>query len=184
MKDFGLAALAALFLASGLVVAQRHPPRYYIDKGACPGECCTYRQWKTVVTTQLLHRPDLHSGRAGIIQAGSKVTALTGQVNTIPGRFVVKKSHGRYQPGNVLWVYTYIGEGYFKVWFNGRMRQEELEFSPFGGSSGLRCENSGICWGELDQNLKSTWWIKIKTANGLTGWTNQGKNFSGADACS
>ena len=184
MREFMLTTCVALLLMSSPAMAQKHPPQYYIDRGACPGECCTYRPWKAEITTQLLSRPDVNSKRVGTIRAGSSVRALTGQVNTIPSRFTVKKSHGRYRPGDVLWVYTYIGEGLFKVWFSGRMREEQLEFSVFGGSSGLRCEKSAICWGELDRNLRSTWWIKIRTPAGLEGWTNQGKNFNGADACS
>ena len=177
-----LTALAAFLPLSAL--AQKRPPLYYIDKGACPGECCTYRQWKTEITTRLFSHPDIHSRRVGVVHAGSTVSALTGEVHTIPSRFVAKTSHGRYRAADVLWVYTYIGEGVFKVWFSGRMREEQLEFSPFGGSSGNRCEKSATCWGELDQELRSTWWIRIRTPTGLRGWTNQGKNFSGADACS
>lgn len=183
MKKSILTVLAVLCLSASVAMAQKRPPQNYIDKGACPGECCTYRKWKAEITTQLFSRPDIHSKRVGIIPAGSSVTALTGDVHTVPSRFLVKKRHGRYRPGDVLWVYTYIGEGNFKVWFNGRMRQEELEFSPFGGTTGIKCEKTAICWGELDRELRSVWWIKIRTPSGLQGWTNQGKNFSGADAC-
>lgn len=184
MKTFMLSVFVVLLLSASQTIAQKHPPRLYIDKGACPGECCTYRQWKTDITTTLFSRPDANSGRVGIARAGSKVKAITGEVHTIAGRFITKKRHGRYRPGDVLWVYTYRGEGLFKVWFQGRMREEQLEFSPWGGSSGTRCEQSGTCWGELDRQLEFTWWIKIRTADGVTGWTNQGKNFTGADACS
>jgi hypothetical protein len=183
MKNAMLALFVGL-LMSCPTLAQKHAPRSYIDKGACPGECCTYRQWKTEKATPLFSRPDIHSAGVGIARAGSSVKALTGEVHTIASRFIVKKTHGRYRPGDVLWVYTYIGEGLFKVWFKGRMREEGLEFSPWGGSSGTRCEQAGMCWGELDRELKFTWWIKIRTANGVEGWTNQGKNFTGADACS
>ena len=35
---------------------------------------------------------------------------------------------GKYRPGNVLWVYTPLGEGFYKVWFRGKMYEEALEF--------------------------------------------------------
>jgi hypothetical protein len=82
-----------------------------------------------------------------------------------------------------LWVYTYQGEGFFKVWYKGRIYSEELMFSPYGGSTGRRCEETDDCWGELDKELNSVWWIKIRSADGRVGWTSAGENFSGADAC-
>jgi hypothetical protein len=108
---------------------------------------------------------------------------MTGEVHTIPSRFVVKKPHAPYKPGDVLWIYTYQGEGFFKVWFKGRMYVEDLLFSPYGGSGGPRCEATDQCWGEMDKRLDSVWWIKIRLAGGRTGWTNEGENFSGADSC-
>jgi hypothetical protein len=163
--------------------SQKAPPRFFKDKGACPFECCTYRRWKIVKATKLYERPDVRSRQIGKALAGSRVAALTGEVHTVPSRFVVKKPHERYRPGDVLWVYTYQGEGFFKVWFKGRMYVEELVFSPYGGSTGQRCEVLEQCWGELDKELNSVWWIKIKLPGGRTGWTNEGENFSGADAC-
>src|SRR6476661_2097404 len=36
------------------VRAQDGPPMPYIDKGACPFECCTYRQWSVKQPTAVL----------------------------------------------------------------------------------------------------------------------------------
>ncbi len=159
------------------------PPKFYIDKGACPFECCTYRIWKVRKTTIAYARPDTNSPRIGWFKAGTKVVAITGEVHTVSSRFVVKKPYQRYKPGDVLWVYTYLGEGVFKVWFDGKMYKESLIFNPGGGSLGKRCEASNYCWGELDRELKMKWWIKIKSKEDRIGWTNRGENFSGADAC-
>jgi hypothetical protein len=115
--------------------------------------------------------------------AGSKVNALTGEVRTVAGRFVVKKSHGRYRRGDIIWVYTYLGEGFFKIWFDGKMSEEDLGFSAYGGTGGIRCDDPIQCWGTLDKELQMTWWIKIKSADGWIGWTDQGERFTGADQC-
>jgi hypothetical protein len=179
-----------LFLVSGILLLplrvafpQKEPPRFFVDKGACPFECCQYGRWKTEKTTRLYQRPDIRSKQVASVRAGSRVTALTGEVHTVPSRFLVKKAHERYKPGEVIWVYTYQGEGFFKVWYKGRMYTEELVFSPYGGSTGTRCEEEKTCWGELDKELNSIWWIKVRSADGRVGWTNAGGNFSGADAC-
>ncbi len=94
------------------------PKGKYIDKGACPFECCRYGPWKGRKTTTAYASPDASSDLVGEYQSGTKVTALTGEVHTVPGRFIVKKAHARYKPGDVILVLTYLGEAHFKIWFN------------------------------------------------------------------
>jgi len=157
------------------IYAQGQPPSFYIDKGACPGESCVYGAWKTEKTITAYASPDRKSKIVGKFKAGSKILALTGEVHSIPGRFLVTKRHGEYKRGDVLWLYTYLGEGYVKTWFNRKWGQEEI-IIPIPGHSD-RCQD---CWGDLTQKGKSTWWAKIKSADGWTGWTNlAGENFSG-----
>lgn len=175
--------IAFLFPIQIDVFSQTNPPTTFVDRGACPFECCTYRQWKTEKTTVAYARPDERSKIIGKFLKGAKVKALTGEVRTVASRFVVKKAHEKYRPGDILWVYTYFGEGVFKIWHQEKMYQENLEFSPYGGSMGKRCEVEAQCWGELDKELQMTWWVKIKSAKGWTGWTNHAENFSGADQC-
>jgi hypothetical protein len=174
---------ASLLLIPINVFSQARPPTIFIDKGACPFECCTYRKWRTEKTTLAYVRPDKRSKRVGKFMAGTDVVAITGEVRTIPSRFIVRKEHEKYKPGDILWVYTYFGEGIFKVWFKGKMYEEDLVFSPYGGSMGKRCEVDKLCWGEMDKELQMTWWVKIKSAKGWIGWTDQAENFSGADQC-
>lgn len=178
-----LLSIVALLVLPATVFLQKKPPTVFVDKGACPFECCTYGKWKTEKKIVLYARPDKRSKIVGSVPAKMNVTALTGEVRTIGGRFTVKKPFEKYQPGDVLWLYTYSGEGVFKIWFKGKMYEENLGFSPYGGSMGDRCQVEAQCWGELDKNLDQTWWIKIRTRKGLIGWTTQSEDFSGADAC-
>lgn len=170
-------------LSSTNFISQAKPPARFIDRGACPFECCRYGTWKTEKTTIGYARANKHSKRIGKFLAGSNVAAMSGEVRTVPSRFVFKKKYEKYKPGDVLWVYTYLGEGVFKVWFKQRMYEENLGFSPYGGSMGNRCQVERLCWGELDKELQMTWWIKIRTDEGWVGWTDQAENFSGADGC-
>ena len=144
--------------------SEGEPPKQLIDKGACPSECCVYRTWKTEKNTIAYATPDRSSKIVGTFKADTIVEGLTGEVHVYPSRFIVKKVHGKYKPGDEVWVYTYKGEGYFKVWFQGTMFEEDLNFSPYGGSSGKRCEQSSRCWGELETELKFIWWVKIKSS--------------------
>lgn len=153
------------------------PSTLFVDKGACPGEGCTYGNWKVTKTTPLRTQPDINAPVIGEVKVGTPVNALTGEVHVIPRQFVVSKPHGRYKKGDVLWVYTYAGEGSFKVRFGGKNYNEDLGFSPYGGSSGTRCQETAECWGELKGEYQQTWWVQIKTGKGLTGWSDA-KNFT------
>jgi len=181
-------ALACLLMQSPLenraAVADSHPSPY-VDKGACPFECCTYREWKVERLTVLRSEPKQDGASIGRVKRGDLVTALTGNVVTVPARFRVKRDHDGYRRGDAFWVYTYVGEGFFKVWHDGQMEEEQLDFSPSADDTGGdRCQKSErLCWGELDTPLKMTWWIKLRTTRGLEGWSSEHENFSGSDAC-
>ena len=119
MKKLMILSVTASFLllASLEIYSQAKPPAFYIDKGACPFECCVYRKWKTVKTTSAFALPNARSKSVGKFAADSNVVAVTGEVHSAPGRFVVRKRHGKYNPGDILWTYTYLGEGIVKIWF-------------------------------------------------------------------
>ncbi len=168
--------IALLIAATNTTQAQKR----FIDKGACPGESCGYGKWRTEKTTIAYARPSTKARVVGKYLAGTNVKAMTGFVSLIPRRFVVKRQYEQYKPGDVLWVYTYLGEGFFKVRSKGKWRIENLNFSPWGGSNGKRCELTDHCWGELDRVLKITWWIKVKSAQGWVGWTTHGNHFEPA----
>ncbi len=150
----------------------REPPTLLVDKGACPGEGCSYGEWKVAKTTSVRTRPDINAPVIGELEVGTTVNALTGEVHVVPRQFVVSKPHRRYKKGDVLWVYSYVGEGYFKVRFGGESYNDDLGFSPYGGSSGTRCEAAAECWGELKGQYQQAWWVEIETPGGLTGWSD------------
>ena len=181
---FALLGVVAFLIVPSEARAQARPPAVYVDKGACPFECCTYREWTTEKSTVGYARPDRRAKRLGEFKAGDRVIALTGEVRSEPGKFVIKKTRGTYKPGDVLWVYTPLGEGFYKVWFKGKMYDERLDYmsGPFERSL-PRCEDTPECWGTLDKELRVEWWVKIRSAEGWEGWTNQAENFSNKDAC-
>ncbi len=173
----------ALALLPAVATGADSPPAKYIDKGACPFECCTYRAWHTKADTVAYTQPDKKAKVVGLLKVNAIVEAITGEVHSTPVRFVVKKPHGEYKPGDVLWVYTYLGEGRFKVWRDGAMQEEDLGLSPHGGSPGARCENKRQCWGELEKALKFSWWVKVRSKEGWEGWSDQPEHFGNKDAC-
>lgn len=184
MKKIFLLFFSMMFMfVSPLKAGTPEHPAIYIDKGACPFECCRYRTWTVTKDTVLYAKPHKKSKIIGKCKRGSKVTAITGEVHTKAVKFKVKKKFESFKPGDIIWVYTYYGEGNFKVWFNGKFDDLNLKFSPYGGSNGSRCEVEEDCDGELEKELELTWWIKVKTPSGVLGWTYESANFTGQDAC-
>ena len=179
--------LAIMFVVPVLVPAQkmREHPATYLDKGACPFECCTYRRWNTLKDTVAYALPDKRSKRMGTFKKGTWVRGLTGEVRTLtPGKFVVTKPHEKYRPGNILWTYSSVGEGFYKVWFRGRMFEENMY--PLGWTipdQGPTCAETRDCWGELVVPLKTVWWVKVRSPAGWIGWTDQTNNFGNMDQC-
>ncbi len=59
------------------------PPAVFIDKGACPFECCTYREWTVEKDTEFYDKVD---GKKiiGKVVKGTKIQGVTGEVHTVP----------------------------------------------------------------------------------------------------
>src|SRR5215218_2259390 len=114
MKPRSILAAISLFVVMPAVLfaAQASPPKVLIDKGICPGEGCSY-EGKARVTgsTKVYAGPNERSSEVWEFAAGVVVTSSESEVHTAAGRFVVKRAYGSHRPGDVLWVYTYIGEG-------------------------------------------------------------------------
>lgn len=69
---------------------------------------------------------------------------------------MIKKRHEKYKPGDVLWVYTPLGEGFYKVWFKDRMFLEEMDYmSGSYETTYPKCADSPDCWGELETPLRN-----------------------------
>ena len=183
-----LYCVAVLLLVSAVAIlpgyGQAKPPRVFIDRKICPGEGCDYRGRAKVVTATAVYRlPNVSSGAAFRLPKGTTVTGIDSQVHTRAGQFVVKRAHKNYRKSDVLFVYTYLGEGFFRVWHRGRMFEEDLAFSVWGGSTGKRCEEDPKhCWGVLEKPADMKWWLKVRTKNGRTGWVLVEDNLEWADS--
>ena len=78
--------------------------------------------WRSDTTLVLHAAPDSGSRVVGVLAAGDTVDVPTGFVRTVPTPVAVKRPGGitsrgdyLYQPGETLWVYTYLGEGTYRA---------------------------------------------------------------------
>jgi hypothetical protein len=160
----------------GTAFAQAAP---YIDKPACPGEGCRYGlRWVATKSVALFETPNATARSVAVVDDGEAVVTVTGEVHTDPGRFVVNRAHGEFSPGDEVLVYTYLGEGRFRLSHNGKLTEADLNFGPGGGSNGTRCEkNPARCWGTLQEELKFDWWVRVRTQRGQEGWVLGAASF-------
>jgi hypothetical protein len=179
-------SFVCLFSLSPMAQSISTPPSPFIDIGACPFECCRYGEW--IAKTDIELRDKVNGSIVvGNIKLGDKIQAMTGEVHTVPTVIEAIRDHGKFKKGNLFYLLTYQGEGFYKVWLNGAISSEEILFPGFTAQYDFKnCDsNNNDCWGRI-KNLKreSIWWIKIRKSDGKTGWTNQSKEFRGQDSCS
>jgi hypothetical protein len=155
---------AAAILLAITAAAQTAPPSPYVAKGACPFECCTYRNWTALKAITLYDKPN---GKVmGALKKGENVKALTGEVHSTPLRVVTAKDHpeAKIKAGETIYILHYVGEGFWSVWHDGRVVQVE-NFSETGPYP------------------EETWWVKLRTRTGVIRWAVSERNFENQDSC-
>jgi hypothetical protein len=161
-----------LLVAVGSIGAKSpsSPPSLYVSKGACPFECCVYREWTANRDLELMDRP----GGKPIAQIRKHdiVSARTGEIRTHPLRFRITekgidKENVSIPIGSTVYLLHPVGEGYWLVWYQGKT----IQMDPQYAGPGPRYE----------------WWAKVKTHSGQVGWvqmTITAVPFDNTDACS
>lgn len=149
--------LFATFVLIALVeVCFAEIPDVFIDPGECPGEGCSYCQlYNSSKDLDLLEKPSTEAKVVGRIKSGEAFLSKTGEVHTIPTRFDVHEESGSLKPGDEVYALTYSGEGHFRVFHNGELKDADLGFSPWGGSGGKTCDKTEYCFGRLTKELDS-----------------------------
>jgi hypothetical protein len=143
------------------------------DPGACPFECCTYRNWQAEKDVVVRGDRRADAPEAFRVQKGEWVTALTGVViTTKPGVATVTRSVSlagvQAKVGDTVEVLTYAGEGAFTLRYRGKVIKPNLDYM-----NSLRVLSSP----------ESVWWVKLRNAEGRTGWSNNPQAFGNKDAC-
>lgn len=195
LRGMLLSVLVCSLLAFGstLTVRSQEPPAQgppvpFEDAGACPFEGCVYREWtaKAAVIVRAERRRD--APVSFNVQAGEKVTALTGVVVTLkPGRVEFRQPKTlnsstkpiHIEPGQTLYLLTYLGEGFTKAWFNGAL-YPEVDASEF--LNALCDFQPDRCAGRVVERSQTEWWVHLRTRSGRLGWTNEPEKFDGKSA--
>ena len=181
-------ARSCLFIASFFLLpppchAAGHPKLPYVDQGACPFECCTYRDWNTTRAVEIHIEPARKARRAFEIPAGETVHALTGMVITTKTGVTLihqpvqigydKAGHGpllSLQAGERVYTLHYQGEGFDLFWYKGKVYSDQISV-----------ENSTAV--QTESRPQTGWWAEIRDKQGRTGWAEVADNFDHIDAC-
>jgi hypothetical protein len=170
----------------GRPAADPTPPIPYEDAGACPFEGCVYREWTANRATDLYRERGTSSPVVSRVAAGDRVAALTGVVVTVaPGQFRARDAYSmstqsgaiQMNPGDTAYLLTYEGEGTYTVWFDDVIHRGADVSGMLSGA----CRPPDGCPGEIVAQPETVWWVRIRTAEGLEGWTNQPERFDGKD---
>jgi hypothetical protein len=161
------ASLFALLLAAPPAMAAGDaPPNPFIHRNVCPFECCTYRNWITNKATTLVDKPN-GTTRVATVPVKTVVAAVTGDVYSMPTRRIAAHAY-QYSPikkGDEYYALHSAGEGFWSVWYRGKVYNVELLDEMGEGAD------------------HSSWWVKIRTKDGKTGWALNTGQFDNADAC-
>ena len=193
LKRAWLLALLVAILIPFAANAQTRPPLPYEDVGACPFECCTYREWIANKNTPLHRNRNNNTPVVFRVTPRERVQGVTGVViTTRAGEIRIRRAitiqayspRGdntsrsiQARPGDIVYLLTSQGEGSYKAWFKGQLiiiNAIDVMEQNQRGSAGT---------GSNIPQTTSTWWVQIKNRRGQTGWTDQPGNFDNKDAC-
>ncbi len=167
------------------------PANPYISKGACPFECCTYREWKTKSAVQL--RESIGSEKIiAEIPAGTSIRALTGEVHVEPEPYAVLADNGMLKAGDVIFFLDYRGEGYTNYWYQGRLSPDIGADDGLASQTTENCQANAAkdgtdpCWLTRlrpQKKFLNEWWVQLRTKDGKVGWTLNIGQFENMDSC-
>src|SRR3954452_17771164 len=86
-----IAWVALTFVVAGMMQGEQgnSPPDLYISKGACPFECCVYREWTANRDLAVMDKPD--GKPIAQLRKHEHVSATTGEIQTHPLRFQIRQ---------------------------------------------------------------------------------------------
>ena len=153
-----------------------------IDRNACPFEGCQFGKWTAVQPVPIYSTWHKNRTLLRSLAKGEAATALTGiNITFEPAEIRVTAPMPQYslKPGDTVFAYMNIGEGFFSAWFNGTW-VGEFDGSTIEGPGDSGCRRN--CTGKFLKPGRSEWWVQIETKDGTLAWTKDGDKFDGTDA--
>jgi hypothetical protein len=165
----------------------------YVDRGVCPGECCTYGKWSVAVEAPVVEAPG-SSKVLATLEPKQPVTAVTGETHMAPipaqvlrDRTIGSEKHtAKVKAGDVVWLLSPVGEGVWRIYAGERIVEEQALFVDDAGCLATPPTDPATCWAKSEAVDPGpvTWWVKVKLADGRTGWVDNTHDvLTGFDGC-
>ena len=159
----------------------RVPDSVFVRHGACPFECCMYRECTARAAIAPRAQPRDSAPAGFTLQPGEVFSADSGNVYVTSAQLVVVTDsvgdahYWSFSPGDTLVVLDHVGEGHFSVWQDGKVQDTEGFWWP--GRQPAVADTIGT-W-------KTEWWVHATRSDGRSGWfiADNSIQFDNADAC-
>jgi hypothetical protein len=156
-----IAVLACLL--SGSLIAQQIPLTPVIQRNICPFEFgCDFGKWVTKSKLTVYTNEGDTSHVAFVIQPNDAFIAHGANMHIERlGVVVVTKAVEDFQNGDTVYVLSYTGEGFYDIWYHGRISNVEVFWSdePLSQFEGL-----------LMVPPQMSWWVFVEYGNSKKGW--------------
>lgn len=163
----------------------------YYDWGACPFECCTYKEWTATRDLKTYKRRDEKSPVSFRVKKEQAVRGLTGIVITkkygitkilIPIQIGYtpesKSPELSLKPGEEVYTLHYQGEAYDLFWYKGKVYYDQISVPD--NAMGTPPNSQAL---QIVSRPKYEWWAVIQDKEGNIGWTKETDTFAHIDAC-
>ena len=141
-----------------------------MQKPACPFECCRYGRWTAAVTLLIRDGASDSAKEITSIAAGTSFRALTGLTETDAGLVRFLRADQGFAKGQTAAIYDYIGEGHYRAWADGKMRDVDLASPRIA---------------RIEEPPVQEWWVDAVLEDGEKGWIRMPSNraVTGNDGC-
>jgi hypothetical protein len=188
MKNFCLRLCVSLLVVGACGRTRQAGPAIPFDEpGACPFQCCTYREWSVDWGTDIRTDKRDDAPVAFHVELNDTVTAVTGVVTTTKaGRATASRqvnvgtNHMPVAAGQPIYLLRNVGSGDWKIWIDGKTDEQYIG-SPAYCASGK--QTSDECALTVIEQPEIVWWVQIRDAQGREGWTREVDHFGNIDAC-
>lgn len=196
--------IAVLFFSSPPLAAQRPPRTPFVERGACPFECCQLGQWTARDTLPVYARQQAPDTRVFMLQPGQGFVADSADFHTLAlGVILVRRplslsdyladeeQHPRpapaesarrtalrrpLAPGDTIYIVGEVSEVGERVWARG----VEATVESFWSEPEFERPDAPAV---LIRPIEHEWWVHID-AGGRLGWIQAwNRNIEGTDAC-
>ncbi len=186
--------ILTILLSANLTAAEistDKPTIPFFDWGACPFECCTYKEWTAKRDVNIYKD---RSGKSEIsfrVKSGQSVRGLTGVViTTAYGITKISKPlqigytadsktpQLSLKAGDIVYTLHYEGEGNDVFWYKGKTYSDQIAIPDNAWGAPPNSETVKII-----SRPQTEWWAQVQDKDGNLGWTKETDAFAHIDAC-